>query len=225
MKTLNHKLIIKICNLCCIALTTLLIILQFVPFLYNVDGNILTRAEYNLLCDGKNVIPRLNNNLRLKNVGKEATPASKNDELTILRPKDNSDESAPETSINNKIVILELDKPIEAITTRTSIASVVWSGPFLDMQNQHVPILLFGFIGIIISVIKYRNTLNGLLHSVAAYFGLLQTVYLGIILHINIIISILIIFFALILCAYHIWKIYTWFTLEDSEYRSMWGLR
>lgn len=225
MKTLNHKLIIKICNLCCIALTTLLIILQFVPFLYNVDGNILTRAEYNLLCDGKNVIPRLNNNLRLKNVGKEATPASKNVELTILRPKDNSDESAPETSINNKIVILELDKPIEAITTRTSIASVVWSGPFLDMQNQHVPILLFGFIGIIISVIKYRNTLNGLLHSVAAYFGLLQTVYLGTILHINIIISILIIFFALILCAYHIWKIYTWFTLEDSEYRSMWGLR
>lgn len=225
MKTLNHKLIIKICNLCCIALTTLLIILQFVPFLYNVDGNILTRAEYNLLCDGKNIIPRLNNNLRLKNVSKESTPASKNDELTILRPKDNSDESAPETSINNKIVILELDKPIEAITTRTSIASVVWSGPFLDMQNQHVPILLFGFIGIIISVIKYRNTLNGLLHSVAAYFGLLQTVYLGTILHINIIISILIIFFALILCAYHIWKIYTWFTLEDSEYRSMWGLR
>lgn len=225
MKTLNHKLIIKICNLCCIALTTLLIILQFVPFLYNVDGNILTRAEYNLLCDGKNVIPRLNNNLRLKNVSKESTPASKNDELTILRPKDNSDESAPETSINNKIVILELDKPIEAITTRTSIASVVWTGPFLDMQNQHVPILLFGFIGIIISIIKYRNTLNGLLHSVAAYFGLLQTVYLGTILHINIIISILIIFFALILCAYHIWKIYTWFTLEDSEYRSMWGLR
>ena len=133
MKTLNHKLIIKICNLCCIALTTLLIVLQFVPFLYNVDGNILTRAEYNLLCDGKNVIPRLNNILRLKNVSKEATAASENDELTILRPKDNSDESAPETSINNKIVILELDKPIEAITTRTSIASVVWSGPFLDM--------------------------------------------------------------------------------------------
>ncbi len=46
MKTLNRKTIIRICNLACIALTALLIILQFIPFLYNVDGHILTKAEY-----------------------------------------------------------------------------------------------------------------------------------------------------------------------------------
>ncbi len=216
MKTVNHKLIIKICNLACIALTTLLIILQFIPFLYNVDGNILTRAEYNLLCDGKNVIPRL------KNASEEATTESKIGELFILRLKGDSEKTTPEASNNDGIVILELDKPIEAITKRISIASVVWSGPFLDMQNQHVPILLFGFIGIIVSIVKRRSTLNGLLHSVAAYFGLLQTVYLGTFLYINIIISILIASFALLLCAYHIWKMYTWFTVEDSEYHSMW---
>lgn len=176
MKTLNHKAIIRICNLALIALISLLISLQFVPFLYNVSGRILTQTEYDLMCPTGSIVPGFS-------------------------------------------------QTAENITEHISVAEAVWLDSSESMVMGHIGILLFGIINIIISLKNCRSTLSGLLPLLVAYGGLGQAMRLGTIFHVTGIISMLIAPLALILCAYHIGKIYTWFTVEDSKYRSMWGLR
>ena len=166
MNSLNRKTIIKICNIACIALTALLIILQFIPFQIEVI---------------------------IKNV----------DDATIKL---------------------------------TSIATIVWNGPFLDMQSQHIPILLFGVISIIFSIINIRSTFSGVFAIIAAISGLQQTTIVHSLFQENIfasmlispailVLSILIILVALVLCVCQVWKIITWCTVSDEKYRSMWGVR
>ena len=176
MTALNHKEIIRICNLALIALITLLIILQFVPFLYNVDGTILTQTDYDLMCRIGSIVPGFS-------------------QIT------------------------------ENISEHISVAKAVWLDSSESMSMGHIGILFFGIINIIISLKNRHSTLSGLLPLLVAYIGLSQSVRLGTIVHITGITSMLIAPFALILCVYHIWKMYTWFTVEDSKYRSMWGLR